>query len=301
MIADILVFERLDIFSLSGLCRHGEGPVERRLRDGWRGSRGRLRRHRFQSNCPADAAHDQVLKTRIAPSALIVTPGGVKDTSLALGADPCPGFFAFAVLAIFQNRAVLVIVLGMHITFVPALEAFEPFHDGVVWLRNGRTKDAGTMAFELGTDERDIFRRVLKGERGTVQRDKTLAAFDIIEQVFFLFGSDFGGVRINDKPVIFGERFRIDGVDRGREVDCDATSRHRWFKLLETGFRRVSALVPKEENADWAGLLSGNKSRQRCNNNKGANKIEHEGSPIQVSMAISEQKKLTVQGAESTR
>src|SRR5437868_8393563 len=50
------------------------------------------------ANGPENAALDKILKAAIAPSPLIVAPGGVKHAALAVRADPGPGLPAVALL-----------------------------------------------------------------------------------------------------------------------------------------------------------------------------------------------------------
>src|SRR4029078_6911609 len=94
---------------------------------------------------PAHAALDKILKPRIAPRAFIMPPRGVENAPLAVRAHPSPRLL----VAVFKHRAVLLIVLGMDVGFIDALEGLEPLHDWVVRLRNGRANGAGAVRFEL--------------------------------------------------------------------------------------------------------------------------------------------------------
>ena len=87
---------------------------------------------------PADAALDQILEAGVAPGAFVVAPGGVEDAALALRAHPGPRLLAVAFDAVFQDGAVLLVVLGVDVGFVPALEAAEALHDRMVRLGDGR-------------------------------------------------------------------------------------------------------------------------------------------------------------------
>ena len=69
------------------------------------------------------AAADEVLKARIvAPGSFIVSPSGIEDAALALGADPGPRLFLTFFHAIFEYGAIFFIVLGVDIGLVPTLE-----------------------------------------------------------------------------------------------------------------------------------------------------------------------------------
>src|SRR5581483_12425616 len=128
------------------------------------------------------AALDQLLEARIAPGALIMSPGGVEDAALALRAHPRPRLLLVALHAIFQDGASFFVVLGVNVSLIPALEAGEAFHDGVIRLGKRRTEGAGAVLLELGADQVDVFRRIEKAVRGTVQGNEALAALHEIEQ-----------------------------------------------------------------------------------------------------------------------
>src|SRR5262249_31749882 len=145
--------------------RDGERPVK------WVGRRGRGRRRRglelrhdarVLPDRPADAALDEVLETRVAPGSLIVAPRGVKDSALALRADPRPRLFGPVFLAVFEDRAVLLVVPGVDVRLVPAFKAGEPFHDRVVRLDEGRAKRASAVALELRAHQVDVLRGILE-------------------------------------------------------------------------------------------------------------------------------------------
>jgi hypothetical protein len=90
---------------------------------------------RIVADRPANAPFDKVHKTRVAPGSLVVAPGGVEHASLALRANPRPRFFRWTSIAAaspagglftpFEDRAVLLIVLGVDVGLVPAFEAAE--------------------------------------------------------------------------------------------------------------------------------------------------------------------------------
>src|SRR5262249_6617041 len=111
--------------------------------------------------------------------------------------------------AIFQDGAVLLVVLGVDVSFVPAFKTAVALHDGMIGSGDGRAKRAGAVAFELGADQLDVLRRVQETVRGTVQRNEALAAGYELEQGRFLLGTDPGGIGVDDQSVIGSERFGI--------------------------------------------------------------------------------------------
>src|SRR5262249_25899451 len=136
----LLVLERLDVLAhgrhlgLLGVAGH----------DGRVTARG-----------PADAALDEVLEAGVGPGALVVAPGGVEDAALALRPHPGPRLLLIALLAVLEDGAVPLVVLGVDVGLVPALEALEALHDRVVRLGGGDTESAGVVALELGADQVD--------------------------------------------------------------------------------------------------------------------------------------------------
>src|SRR5438309_3555748 len=102
---------------------------------------------------PADTAFDQVVKSGIAPSSLIMSPGGVENPPLTVSPNPRPRLLRRALDAVFEDGATLIVVLGVDIGFVPALEALEPSHDGVIRSSDNRAERTRAVALELGTDQ----------------------------------------------------------------------------------------------------------------------------------------------------
>src|SRR6185437_8981204 len=92
---------------------------------------------------PADAALDQLLEAGVAPGALVMAPGRVKDPALALCPYPGPRLLFPLLLAIFQHNAILLVVPGVDVGLVPALETLEPLHDRVFRLGRRGAEGAG--------------------------------------------------------------------------------------------------------------------------------------------------------------
>ncbi len=134
-----------------GTCRHFFGSLSPRGRGRGEGDNARILTHR-----PTDAALDEILKTGIAPSALVMTPGCVENAALALRPHPSPRLPVPLSLspggrgqgegAILQNDTVFCVVLGVDVGFIPALETGESLHDRMIRIRNRRSENAGPVA-----------------------------------------------------------------------------------------------------------------------------------------------------------
>src|SRR5262249_23204602 len=151
---------------------------------------------RVASRRPANAALDQILEAGVAPGAVVVTPGRVKDAASPLRADPGPRLGALALTPVLQDSAVFVVVLGVNLSLVPALEAAEAPDDGVVGFCDPGAERARAVAEELSADQLNILRRIEEAVRGAVDRDEAFAAFDEVEQRLLLVWRDAGRVRI---------------------------------------------------------------------------------------------------------
>ena len=149
--ACIYIFEGLHVgpFRRHGRLRRGHDRL-------CRGSRIRRDNARILPDSPADSTFYQVLKARVAPGALVVPPRGVEHSTLALRAHPCPGLPDSVFLSVLQNSPVLLVVLGVDVCLIPALETLETFHHGMIWLDNCSPKCGRAMTQELGTDELDV-------------------------------------------------------------------------------------------------------------------------------------------------
>src|SRR5439155_25372048 len=95
---------------------------------------------------------DEILKSRIAPGPLIVPPGGIEHAAFAVRANPSPWLAAVAFLTVFQNCAILIVVLRVNVRLVPAFEAAEAAHDRVLALGGDRAERARAVPLELSAD-----------------------------------------------------------------------------------------------------------------------------------------------------
>src|SRR5271165_2264638 len=117
-----------------------------------------------------------------------MAPRRVKNASFTVRADPGPRLFVIFFGAVFENGAVFFVMLGVHVGFVPAFEAIEPFHDRMIRRGNRGSKCPGAMPLELGTDQFNAGGRILKAKRSAMEWNEALAARHVVEQSFLLFG-----------------------------------------------------------------------------------------------------------------
>ncbi len=155
---------------------------------------------------PADAPFEKVLKPGIAPGTLVVAPRRIENPPLAVRANPRPGFLGVAFNAVFQDRAILLVVFGVNVGFIPAFKALEAFHDRVIRRSDRRSKCSRGMALELRAHQIDIGFGIDETVRGTMQRNKPLAGGNVFEKRLFLFRSDLGVIGVNDQAVVRSER-----------------------------------------------------------------------------------------------
>ena len=200
---------------------------------------------------PSDAAFDEVEVTGMGPGSFVVAPRGVKHPAFAMRSHPGPRFLAVLVLAVLKNRAVLIVVLGVHVAFVDALEPGEILGDRVIVLLRGHAEDAETVALELGANEFDVLRRVAETVRRTVQRDEALARGDVVQQRLFLLGGHVVDVGIDDHTVVFGERVGIEGPRVAGVLDVDLAIGHRLDHLPVALGGAMMPLVADEQDFQW--------------------------------------------------
>ena len=210
--ADVDVFEGGQAIRNLGHCRRIEGFKV----DEW------LNLGEVGVACPANATFDEAGKARIGPCSLVVSPCGVEDAALAVGAYPRPWFsvFAFGLLAfrtIFENDAVFFVVLGVNVGFIPAGEAAEALHDGVIGNCDLSGEDLTAVSLELTAHQANHFRIVAPAEGGAVEWDEGPTTGDKVEDGFGLSIFDAIDVGVQHQSVelpehLSGEIFHAVGV-----------------------------------------------------------------------------------------
>ncbi len=108
---------------------------------------------RITPDRPADTALHQIHESRLAPGALVVTPGCVKNSTFSVRAGPGVRLETLVISPDFEHDAVFFIVLGVDIGLVPACKAIEPFHDRVVGLNDAGAEDASPVPLELAAHQ----------------------------------------------------------------------------------------------------------------------------------------------------
>jgi len=251
-LADVLVLERLGVLRQIGHLRPEEVHLVRRP------DRGRGTRFLdLVARGPTEAAFQQRMEAGVAPGALVVAPGGVEDPTLALRPHPRPRLLPVALRAVFEDSAVLVVVLRVDVGLIPALEALEPLHDRVVGLGDDRAEGAGVVALELGANQLDVLRRVLKAERGAVDGNEALAALDILEERLLLLRRDLRDVGVDHQAVVTGECVRVERVGLIGVFQVNAAFGHDRLKLAVAVVGPVSAVVAEKEDLDRLRLVGG--------------------------------------------
>ena len=186
----------------------------------WCGECFKIRIRRYYGNVfptsPADSAFHQITKARIRPGPCIMSPRRVKDPAFALSPDPGPrfpvvSFSLFAFHTVFQDCAVFFVVQVMNVGFVPTRKTAEALHDGMREFGYLGAKHLSAMPLELPAHELHDFRIVPPAVRGTVERNESFAARNIIQHSLRLSVFDPVDVGIQHQP--------IEAVQRvGREV-----------------------------------------------------------------------------------
>src|SRR5262249_12616037 len=154
---------------------------------------------------------------------------------------------AVSVLAVLEDGPAFWVVLRVGVGLVPALEAAKALHERMVGLRDDGAKGAGAVAQELRTYQVDVLRRVEEAVRRSVQRDKTAAALDEIEQGLLPFGADARGVGVDDEAVVAGEDVRIQRLHFIGVGQVDAAPGEDRQQLAEAIGGAVMAVVAEEE------------------------------------------------------
>ena len=195
------------------------------------------------------------MKPRLIERPAVVPPGGVKDSALAVSSDPRPRFasIAFRLItfgAVLQHRAVRLVVQMMNVGLVPAREAAVPLHDRMSRLGYLSRKDLPAMPLKLRTHQRnDVF--VISPAIGrAVQRNKSLAASDIVQHRFRLSIFDAIDISVQNQPVELRQRLRSEIFHLVRILQLDAAICERWSEFLKPRFRTMMPVVAHEQQRE---------------------------------------------------
>ena len=137
---------------------------------------------RLFSHGPEDPTTDEFMKSRISPGPLVVSPRGVEHAPLAMSTHPGPRLL----VTIGENRAILLVVLVVHIGLIPALKTFESLHHRMTRLRNAGPEHPGSVASELPPQQFDHARIYAEARRGTVNRNIAAPGCHVIEDSLLL-------------------------------------------------------------------------------------------------------------------
>ena len=131
---------------------------------------------------PEHPAADEFVESGIGPGALVMSPGGVEHAPLAMSTHPGPRLL----VTIGENRAILLVVLVVHIGLIPALKTFESLHHRMTRLRNAGPEHPGSVALELPPQQFDHARIYAEARRGTVDRNIAAPGCHVIEDSLLL-------------------------------------------------------------------------------------------------------------------
>ena len=199
---------------------------------------------------PQHSPLDQVLETGVAPGFFVVSPGGVEDPPLALGADPGVGLGSLAIDPAFEHDAVFVVVLVVHVRLIDAFEAVEALHDRMRGLVDAGAEQFETVPLELPTHQFDIPGRVEEAVGGTVQGDEPAAPLDIVEQRLLLSGGDLADVGVDHQSVEAGEGRGVEHLDVVGVLDFDPAFAQDGDQLRGTFGRAMMPTVAQEQHLD---------------------------------------------------
>ena len=205
---------------------------------------------------PANATLDEILKSRIAPRPLVVSPSGVEHSPLAVSPHPSPRFLAFAFRASLQHDAIFLVVLrvdvGLIKTFKPAIALQQRMR--LARLSRRDSKRPRPVPQELPTHQRDDVVVVPKAVARTVQRDEALATGDVIEQRLGLVILDLVDVREQHQPVELRELLVIQVADDIGVFQLNPASLHHRLQLPEPSTRLMMPVVTKIQQLERFGF-----------------------------------------------
>jgi hypothetical protein len=197
--ANLDVLERLWAVRQFLHHRRLEGPV------------GRIRTcfGRVLTGGPADAAFHEVVKARLAPRMLVVSPRGVEDAAFAVPADPRPRLSLVSLDAIGEHYPIAFIVQMMDVGFIEAFETAVTSHNGMIFLDDRIAHSLPAVALELSTNQGHDRVRVAKAIGCTVKRHETAAVRYIVQERLFLIRLDAVDVGVQHERIVLRKRLDI--------------------------------------------------------------------------------------------
>src|SRR5262245_8770909 len=109
------------------------------------------------------------------PRPLIVPPRCVEDPPLAVRSHPRPRLSFPLLLAVFENDAILLVMLGMHVRLIPTLERPITFEDRMLDFGQLGGKHSRPVPEKLRAHQFDVLRRVEEAVRRAMKGNETLA------------------------------------------------------------------------------------------------------------------------------
>ena len=197
---------------------------------------------------PAYASLHKLMEARMLPGAMVVPPGGVEDSSAAVGSNPGPRFVRFPFLAGLENGAIFFVVMGVYIGLVPALEALVPFHDRMLRLDVVDAEDLASVPLELGAYQRDVFRRVEKAIGRAVQGDEALSSLNEVKESLFLGPGNLSNVGVDDQAIVGGQLVGVEVFDPVGVLNIDSSGLENGDQLPGSFEGTMVSIVAEEES-----------------------------------------------------
>ncbi len=182
-------------------------------------------------------------------------PGcGIEHSAVAVRSHPGPWLASLLVDSVFQNGSVGVVVQMMNVGFIPTAESSVATRDGMLHARGRRLENPGAVSLKLGTDQGDQFGLIAETERGAVQRNKSAAVGNVVQDGFGECVVDLVDVRIHHKrvkffEVVLGQLADFVGVDQR-----DPAFGHRPLQFVEPLSRLMGTLVAQKQGPNLSGV-----------------------------------------------
>ena len=188
---------------------------------------------------------------------------------------PRPRFaiFAFGLItfdSVFQHGAVFFIVQMMDIGFIPAGKAAVTFHHWMARFGDDSGKHLTAVSLKLSAHQRDDVFVIPPAIRGTMQRNKPLAAGDVVQYRLRLSIFNAINVGIQHQPIELRQGFWREVFHAVGVLQIDPASFQRRGQLLKSSFRPMVPVVAHEQQLEISSAGGGTHrgKQQQCGNAK---------------------------------
>jgi hypothetical protein len=145
--------------------------------------------------------------------------------------------------------------------FIPSREGIEVAHGGVLGIDDLYQELLDAMRFKPSTHQLEVGLAVPITGRRAVNCDQTASFPDKLEESFFLFGTEFANIVVNENSVVIGEiRIGPDRVILG--VDPLDSNRPQYrFDHLPALCGKVAILISQKKDSQGRSLGGGTRER----------------------------------------